>query len=219
MKLAYVLLIAPSILTQADKFSEQELWQVDHFVAMYLNLRDNLFCKNRQKRNNKHRDEKSLRMKRNNKYGDKKALRMKREELKDLLPCPFQCLPLPIDKIPKLPNGVPCKSADFCNSGRCNIDLVCADKAKEGEACDPRLDECVEGLYCSTEDKKCAVLGGVGSTCVPALSNCKEGLTCSVPLFKCYHDPRGLGEPCGPTNSCADGLKCSWWPNFKCEKK
>ena len=182
---------------------------------IYLNLHGNVFCKNRKERNSKHRGEKVLRMKRNSKYEDKEALSMKREEITDSIPCPFKCLPIPDDFI-KRPNGWTCKNAGDCKSGRCNIDLVCADKAKEGEVCDPRLDECIKDTYCSTEDKKCVSLADVGEGCTPAFSDCKEGLTCSVPSFKCYHDPRGLGEPCGPTNSCADGLECSW---FKCQKE
>ena len=63
------------------------------------------------------------------------------DDIKCVLSKLGQCVP-EIPDILKLPNGSLCGDAKHCRSDRCSIDLRCTDKAKEGETCDPRLDEC-----------------------------------------------------------------------------
>jgi len=37
---------------------------------------------------------------------------------------------------------------------------------------------------------------------------CAKGLSCA--FFKCYHQPRQLGEPCDGSNPCASGISCDF---------
>lgn len=109
----------------------------------------------------------------------------------------------------------PGQRGDACGPGRqCAGDLVCdATKLKcrprgaAGDTCNPTR-PCQPGLHCDASSFTCKGAGAVGQSCNPSRP-CGAGLSCHPGAQRCYHQPRHLSEPCGPTEPCKDDLLCS----------
>jgi hypothetical protein len=109
--------------------------------------------------------------------------------------------------------GAACAFDEECATGRCALDACddtqcCPGSCKgppvgAGSACE-RHDDCLGGLYCST-DGTCAKDAGANAPCSADVA-CDLGLACVSGI--CRSLPR-MGEPC-PYGRCADvGARCA----------
>jgi hypothetical protein len=60
-------------------------------------------------------------------------------------------------------------------------------------------------LLCPSNPCSCS---DAGEFCVVSADCCTGDQVCAFPQQVCAHDPRELGEPCGPLAPCRDGLRC-----------
>ena len=130
--------------------------------------------------------------------------------------CPSGRVCSPLQQcVPPAELGSPCGSDDRCGSSLVCRKGTCETRAKEGEACDAMLDDCVVPLYCNAVSHVCErelVHGASGPCYVLATGQfaaCAAGFTCtSVRSGDICGAPYRLGQSCGFSSDCDTGLSC-----------
>jgi hypothetical protein len=104
--------------------------------------------------------------------------------------CPDECSPI------LCPANALCR--EDCGGSSCN--LTC-NPGPCGAGCP---DEC-SFLLCPDNPCSCS---DAGEFCAVSANCCAGDQVCAFPQQVCAHDPRELGEPCGPLAPCRSGLRC-----------